>query len=133
MFTIAKGEETDTAYIFESAIDAISFIQLHPKIEHGKFISMAGLKDFAVKRLSDEKLRIISCVDNDKAGNDFNKRQLDNPNIKAFTVNEECKNNNAKDFNELLTKRKAEQKMEQSSNDSQPQPDLSKKSYYEGR
>lgn len=70
----SKGSAPKTAYLFESAIDMMSFIQLHPEIDNAKFVSMAGLKDFAAEQLARQGMQIVSCVDNDEAGQAFNKK-----------------------------------------------------------
>ena len=64
------------AYVFESSIDMLSYIQLHNS-ENAAYISMAGLKDFAIEQLAKEGLQIISCIDNDDAGRNFNQKCID--------------------------------------------------------
>jgi len=118
-FSFSKGNP-DTAYIFESSIDMMSFIQLHPEIQNAEFHSMAGLKPTVVNQLAERGLKIVSCVDNDEAGANFNKRLLENMknsekligrtfitghSEEFFKVNDECARENVKDFNELLCKR----------------------------
>jgi hypothetical protein len=78
-FRFFKGDKDgipDTAYIFESAIDMMSYVQLHPEVNNAEFVSMAGLRDFAVWQLAKRGIRIVSCVDNDEAGRKFNERLM---------------------------------------------------------
>lgn len=89
------------AYVFESSIDLMSFMALHPDCTDCTFVAMAGLKPNFVEKLLAGGLPVILCVDNDKAGqnfvNQFGSR------CKYFT---ECRANNVKDFNELLKAKK---------------------------
>lgn len=103
-----KIGEPNRAYIFESAIDLLSFKMLadQNKIQNCVLVSMAGLKPNSLKPLAEKGLRLYACVDNDEAG-------------MAFAANNNLKNCNrilsergVKDFNELLQKVSAE-KMEQ--------------------
>lgn len=95
-----RGEPVK-AYVFESAIDLMSFIQLHPEADNCKFVSMAGLKPSAVEALLSEGLKVVLCVDNDKAGLSFCKQFAE-----RCTYFSECKKYGVKDFNELLCKKK---------------------------
>ena len=99
-FQYDKGNP-QKAYVFESSIDLMSFICLHPDYTDCKFVAMAGLKPNVVEKLLAGGLPVTLCVDNDKAGqnfiNQFGSR------CRYFT---ECKMNNVKDFNELLKARK---------------------------
>lgn len=88
------------AYVFESAIDMMSFMQLHPEADNCKFVSMAGLKNFAVEELLSKNLEVILCVDNDNAGKNFCERFKGR--CLVFT---ECRMYGVKDFNELLKTR----------------------------
>lgn len=88
------------AYVFESAIDMMSFMQLHPEADNCKFVSMAGLKKFAVEELLSKNLEVILCVDNDNAGKNFCERFKGR--CLVFT---ECRMYGVKDFNELLKTR----------------------------
>ncbi|MBQ8827219.1 MAG: DUF3991 and TOPRIM domain-containing protein, partial [Oscillospiraceae bacterium] len=89
----------DKAYVFESAIDLMSFMQLYPKENNCKFVAMAGLKLTVVEEFLNENLTVILCVDNDIAGDKFRK-SFDNRCLSAT----DCKNNGVKDYNELLQK-----------------------------
>lgn len=99
-FQYDKGDPK-TAYVFESAIDLMSFMSLHPDVTDCKFAAMAGLKPNVVEKLLADGLNAALCVDNDKAGQNFC-RQFDGR-CKFVT---ECARNNVKDFNELLKARK---------------------------
>lgn len=76
--TYCKGTKPDTAYVFESAIDMMSFVQMHSEIDNAEFVSMAGLKPNVIEQLTERGLRIVSCVDNDEAGCKFNVRLSEN-------------------------------------------------------
>ena len=70
----AKGSKPVKAYIFESAIDMMSFYSFckdKSKLKDVLFLSMAGLKPTVPKRLQEQGVKIISCVDNDDAGRRF--------------------------------------------------------------
>lgn len=95
-FQYDKGEPKK-AYVFESSIDLMSFMALHPDYTDCKFVAMAGLKPNVVEKLLAGGLPITLCVDNDKAGQNFISQF--GSRCRYFT---ECKMNNVKDFNELL-------------------------------
>lgn len=69
----AKDGKPKRAYIFESAIDLMSFYTFcdRKKLTGAVFISMAGLKPTVPKKLQEQGVKIISCVDNDDAGRKF--------------------------------------------------------------
>ena len=90
----------DKAYVFESAIDLMSFMQLYPNENNCKFVAMAGLKPTAVEELLSKNLTAILCVDNDIAGDKFRKSFGD----RCLSATD-CKNNGVKDYNELLKMR----------------------------
>lgn len=76
-FEYSKGEEVKTVYLFEAPIDLMSYVQLHPEINDAKFVAMSGLKPNLIQKyIDDNNLKIISCVDNDAAGINFNNRIL---------------------------------------------------------
>lgn len=99
-FRYDKGEPKK-AYVFESSIDLMSFMALHPDYTDCKFVAMAGLKPNVVEKLLAGGLPVILCVDNDKAGQNFIGQF--GSRCRYFT---ECKMNNVKDFNELLKAKK---------------------------
>ena len=73
-FEMAKGNPVNT-YFFESAIDAVSFADLHPELDNYRLVSMAGVKpsviETTMKRYAVQPENIYICTDNDKAGNKF--------------------------------------------------------------
>lgn len=95
-FSYDKGEPKK-AFVFESSIDLMSFIALHPDVTDCKFAAMAGLKPNVVEKLLASGLDVTLCVDNDQAGRNFCKQF--GGRCKCFV---ECMMNNFKDFNELL-------------------------------
>ncbi len=97
-FEYTKGKPVK-AYVFESAIDLMSFMQLHSEANDCSFVSMAGLKNFAIEELLSRNMKVILCVDNDRAGKDFCERFRGQ--CFVFT---ECRLYGVKDFNELLQK-----------------------------
>ena len=99
-FQYDKGEPKK-AYIFESSIDLMSFMALHPDVTDCTFAAMAGLKPNVVEKLLAGGLPVTLCVDNDKAGQNFIGQF--GSRCRYFT---ECKMNNVKDFNELLKAKK---------------------------
>ena len=99
-FQYDKGEPKK-AYVFESSIDLMSFMALHPDYTDCKFVAMAGLKPNVVEKLLAGGLPVTLCVDNDKAGQNFIGQF--GSRCRYFT---ECKMNNVKDFNELLKAKK---------------------------
>lgn len=72
VFAVKIGEPKK-AYVFESAIDLLSFKQLaNPeKIQNSVLVSMAGLKPNTLKSLAESGVKMFSCVDNDEAGINF--------------------------------------------------------------
>lgn len=88
-FVYVKGaaEKVDTVYIFEAPIDLMSFVQLHPEIENAKFVAMGGLKPSIAEPYINSDLKVISCVDNDKAGQAFNNKILNAKLLEALPSN----------------------------------------------
>ncbi|MBS6590217.1 MAG: DUF3991 and TOPRIM domain-containing protein [Ruminococcus sp.] len=99
-FRYDKGEPKK-AYVFESSIDLMSFMALHPDVTDCTFAAMAGLKPNVVEKLLAGGLPVTLCVDNDQAGQNFANQF--GSRCKYFT---ECRANNVKDFNELLKAKK---------------------------
>lgn len=97
LFAVKIGTP-NRAYVFESAIDLLSFRQLaNPaKIQNCVLVSMAGLKPNSLKALSDRGLVLYACVDNDEAGIKFKN------NNGLIPCNRILVENGVKDFNELL-------------------------------
>ena len=99
-FEIVSGEPANT-YFFESAIDAISFADLHSEQSDYRLVSMAGVKPSVVtetmKRYAISPENIYLCTDNDKAGNEFAEKLITQyPAMKRVTPN------GAKDWNDIL-------------------------------
>jgi hypothetical protein len=99
-----------TAYLFESAIDLMSFYAImkngvssksDPFPEGAALVSMAGLKPAAPKRLAEQGAEIRSCVDNDDQGRAFEKAN----GFERF--GEALEKAEVKDWNELLKKQNA--------------------------
>ena len=92
------------AYVFESAIDLMSFYTMFRKskdvkLEGTAFISLAGLKPTVPKRLQEQGVEIISCVDNDTAGQTF---EVDNGFRRSDFVKDHLDARGLKDWNDLL-------------------------------
>lgn len=99
-FEMVIGEPKST-YFFESAIDAISFADLHSEQSDYRLVSMAGVKPSVVtetmKRYAISPENIYLCTDNDKAGNEFAEKLIARyPAMKRVTPN------GAKDWNDIL-------------------------------
>jgi len=99
VFAVKIGEPKK-AYVFESAIDLLSFKQLaNPeKIQDSMLVSMAGLKPNTLKSLAESGVKMFSCVDNDEAGINFTTANKLTPCRKIL------EENGVKDYNELLQK-----------------------------
>lgn len=100
-FSYKIGNPTK-AYIFESAIDLMSFKEIaNPeKIKDSLLVSMGGLKPAVPEKLQEQGLTIYGCVDNDKAGRDFIAEHGYKSCLKVLD------DNGVKDWNELLKKQK---------------------------
>ena len=99
VFSFQIGTPTK-AYIFESAIDLLSFKQLanQDKIRNSVLVSMAGLKPNSLEKIRNSGLKMYACVDNDEAGRAFTATQ------NLMPCNKILQENGVKDFNELLKK-----------------------------
>ena len=74
VFTFSPtSEKMNTAYLFESGIDLMSYYALADKenLQGVSLISMSGLKPSVPKRLQSEGVSVLSFVDNDDAGRKF--------------------------------------------------------------
>lgn len=100
-FTPIKDTKITKAYIFESAIDLMSFYAFcdKNKLNGVTLISMAGLKPTVPKRLQEDGVEIISCVDNDDAGRKF---ESENNFERNSWVKSKLDEKGFKDWNELL-------------------------------
>ena len=105
MFTpvAARDGKMHRAYLFESAIDLMSFYSFCKQkelLEGSALISMAGLKPTIPKKLRAEGVEIISCVDSDEAGQRF---EHDNVFDRSESVRQILDDLGFKDWNERLT------------------------------
>lgn len=103
----ARDGKVRRAYIFESAIDLLSFYTFcvekdRRNLVGSLLVSMAGLKPSVPKRLQEQGIEIISCVDNDDAGRRFEK---DNGFVRSASVKAKLDEQGVKDWNELLVQR----------------------------
>ena len=108
LFSVKIGTPT-RAYVFESAIDLLSFRQLakEHKLQNSVLVSMAGLKAATLKKLLNSGMEIYACVDNDEAGRKF----ITSNNLKQR--NHILKEYGVKDYNELLQQKlQKQQKIE---------------------
>ena len=94
----AKDGKIKTAYLFESAIDLMSFYAFckPEKMTGVALVSMAGLKPTVPKQLQEQGVNVLSCVDNDKRGRDFENK---NGFKRGANMLEKA---GVKDWNELL-------------------------------
>lgn len=98
----ARDGKLKRAYVFESSIDLMSFYTMFRKelkLEGVAFISLAGLKPTVPKRLQEQGVEIISCVDNDTAGQSF---EVDNGFKRSEFVKDHLDARGLKDWNDLL-------------------------------
>ncbi len=101
-FEIVKGKG-EKALFFESAIDMLSYVQLHEKeLDNHRLVSMTGLKDVTVeatvKRNGIAPENVYICSDNDAAGNKFAVKMREKyPQIKRITAGPQFK-----DWNDQL-------------------------------
>ncbi len=101
-FVPVKDVRPVRAFIFESAIDLMSFYSMcndKSKLRGTMLVSMAGLKNFVVEQLREQGLNVISAVDNDDAGRRFEKN---NELTRSGFVVEKLDIHNFKDWNERL-------------------------------
>lgn len=98
VFTFKLCDKPNSCYVFESAIDLLSFKQLaNPeKIKNSMLVSMAGLKPNTLKNLAESGVKLYSCVDNDEAGIKFTQSNGLTPCRKIL------EENGVKDYNDLL-------------------------------
>ena len=97
----AKDGKTKTAYLFESAIDLMSFYALcnKDKLQGVTFISMAGLKPTIPLQLQKQGIEVLSFVDNDDMGRKFES-------VHGFKRGSDIlEKAGLKDWNELLSKK----------------------------
>lgn len=98
------GTSNETIYLFESPIDALSYMSMYGKEENASYISLNGVGFKSIEKiLHDEKLKtIIVCTDSDEAGERAFERlkKLESENKKDRLILRETPK--YKDFNEDL-------------------------------
>lgn len=119
-FEVVRGTG-EKAFFFESAIDMLSYLQMHDKdLDNCRLVSLMGLKPSIVldtmlrHNISPEN--VVICSDNDTAGNDFAKRlQEQYPDMKRVVTPDTYK-----DWNDMLRgiPKQVEQKTEKKEADS---------------
>lgn len=116
VFSVKIGEPKK-CYVFESAIDLLSFKQLAKpeKIQNSLLVSMAGLKPNSLTKIAESGMKMYACVDNDEAGIKFTQV---NGLVPCRKILEE---NSVKDYNDLLKKLSAKTE-QQTQNFSQNNP-----------
>ncbi len=97
-FIYVKGNNPKEVFAFESAIDMMSYVQLHKEIKSAMFVSLAGLKPKPLQELMQFGYKVISCVDNDVAGQVFNRSlalqtKLSSMKDTTFSINTDKDNN----------------------------------------
>jgi hypothetical protein len=94
----AKDGKVKTVYLFESAVDLMSFYAFcnQKNMQGITLVSMAGLKPTVPKQLQEQGVNVLSCVDNDEQGRNF---ERDNGFKRATDMLEKA---GVKDWNELL-------------------------------
>jgi hypothetical protein len=97
----SKDGKIKVAYLFESAIDLMSFLKFctREKMVGAALISMAGLKPLVPKQLQEQGVTVLSCVDNDEAGRKF---EADNGFTRPDFVKTYLEGNGLKDWNDYL-------------------------------
>jgi len=77
-FSLCAGKGTGAIFVFESAIDLLSFLSLQstPKSQNAAYVSLGGLTDIALWRHASARpgCEIIFCLDNDKPGTQASER-----------------------------------------------------------
>lgn len=118
----ARDGKVRRAYIFESAIDLMSFYTFcdKRKLEGAMLLSMAGLKPTIPKKLQAEGVQIISCVDNDDAGRAF---ERENGFIRSVGVKAQLDERGLKDWNELLVFKSENPDVNLKANQQEQQPE----------
>ena len=100
-FEIVRGNG-ENALFFESSIDMLSYLQMHPELDNHRLVSMMGVKPSIVvatmERHGIKPENVYLCSDNDDAGNDFADRLKEvYPEIKRL-----CSDKKYKDWNDQL-------------------------------
>jgi hypothetical protein len=104
-FQFDGNESPNHAFVFESNIDMMSFMSIHPdKISSAKFISMSGLKPNFIEQIAKQnpKMKFCLCVDNDDAGRNFIDGIEARFGERQIFRSRELESTGAKDYNDLL-------------------------------
>lgn len=123
VFSVKIGEPKK-CYVFESAIDLLSFKQLAKpeKIQNSLLVSMAGLKPNSLTKITESGMKMYACVDNDEKGSKFTQT------YNLIPCRKILEENGVKDYNDLLKKLSAntQQQMQNfSQNNPPPQKNIS--------
>ena len=99
-FSFKVGENPDKVFVFESAIDLISFYTIYGKqrLENSILVSMGGLKPSVLTDFKNQNMKIYGCVDNQKEAKDFCVRN----DIEAYM--NPLERQGVKDWNDLVVK-----------------------------
>ena len=101
-FWLVGDKNSDTVYVCESSIDAISLMLLHQKYvpqEKACYASMGGLKDQAIEHLKSIFKTVIIAIDNDYSADEFREKH---PDLFNIIPPEEIGSNDIKDWNDVL-------------------------------
>lgn len=104
-YTYRIGDKAESLYIFESAIDVLSYISMYHMDEEASYISLNGLSTKAMDRFIKDNPNcktIVVCTDNDEAGEGVYKRLAKRKDMNQLILRERPKR---KDFNEDLLSR----------------------------
>ena len=128
----AKDGKPKRAYIFESAIDLMSFYTFcnKNKLQGVLLVSMAGLKPTVPKMLEAQGAQIISCVDNDDAGRRF---ESENHFTRSQDVRRHLDDLGIKDWNELLVFKSSNPDANLNADKPEQKQQTSAKPFFKGR
>jgi hypothetical protein len=102
---VGESSVNHHAYVFESPIDMMSFMSLHPdRIGASNFISMSGFKPNQIVEIAQQNpnLKFCFCVDNDEAGKNFVENMSKHIDSEKVYTSRELETANVKDYNDLL-------------------------------
>lgn len=110
----------EAIYFFESPIDALSYLSIHPNLKNVRLQSLSGVKPKTLLKSvktahEDEKLsikKIVVCVDNDKAGRQF--KDYIQSITKEGLFESDLPKEEGLDWNNVLQAQKEQQSKEQS-------------------
>jgi hypothetical protein len=122
-FQFNGNSSPEHAYVFESNIDMMSFMSIHPdKISSAKFISMSGLKPNFIEQIAKQnpKMKFCFCVDNDEAGRNFVANMKERFGERQIFRSRELESTSVKDYNDLLIVLNESEKYRENLSFSQP-------------